>query len=272
MTFPCTLLSLQTARWTRRVQAARPRPPSERAPRTRARNWWSWRRSSTSAATSAGRGAWRWPACSTFTRGRSRSGSRTGGWSRKRTSEVRASLQPSPPPLARPRPPPPPREAPLCRAWVMSIWEGITNRPPLRSGPSCSRSSSLRTRQTTLNIQFQASRMARSLMCSTAPTQAHTHQTPTCEETTWAARISHRAAVLRKESCKLPNWPTCSARCGFIKKRNRLLIYFHACVIYLFIWLINQNISLKCCCFLSVFINHLLCVLSAKFRLFSFRL
>lgn len=50
---------------------ARPRLPNARALPTRARSSWSWRRSSTSAGTCAGHGAWRWPTCWTCTSARS---------------------------------------------------------------------------------------------------------------------------------------------------------------------------------------------------------
>lgn len=222
---PKTALSPQTAPSARGV-LARPRPPRERAPRTRARNWWSSRRSSTSAATCANSGGWRWPACSTSTRGRSRSGSRTGGWSRRRTRGCRAPTPPPPPPRPPPpRPLPPPRAAPPSRAWVTSIWEGISSRPPLRPRPHH------RTRQNTANTPLQASGTTRSLL-----TRSTTHTPPRAQQTRmWisAGHISSRAAH-RTESCRLPNWLICSGNTWILRtstKNTFPLIYRRSLVL-----------------------------------------
>lgn len=56
-------ISLLAQERTARTRAHRARHPRGCARRTRARSWWSWRRSSTSTATCAGRAAWRWPTC-----------------------------------------------------------------------------------------------------------------------------------------------------------------------------------------------------------------
>ena len=73
-------------RWRRR---RRRRRRSERGRPTRARSWWSWRRSSTSTATCAVRAASRWRRCSACPSARSRSGSRTGAWSSRRSRSRR---------------------------------------------------------------------------------------------------------------------------------------------------------------------------------------
>ena len=69
---------------------------------------WSWRRSSTSTATSVGPGGSRWLHYSVWRSDRSRSGSRTAGWSTKRTRNRKqlwtqsASLRTFRPPTAKP--------------------------------------------------------------------------------------------------------------------------------------------------------------------------
>ena len=66
-------------------------PASEHAQPTPAPSWWSWRKSSTLTGTCAGQGGSRWPPCWTCLKGRSRYGSRTGGWSSRRSRSRRES-------------------------------------------------------------------------------------------------------------------------------------------------------------------------------------